>query len=122
MSGSIDDLATLDPTVLEELLASVEDDRAFVVDLVEAYLADGAEHVAQLSASGSGDLDAAVRPAHTLKSSSATVGARRLAETARTIEMAARDGSSGDVKTALDRLPSEWSETAAALRAWLASA
>ena len=42
-----------------------------------------------------GDAAAIVRPAHTLKSSSAALGALRLAQIAREIEMAGRAGDDG---------------------------
>ncbi len=115
--------ATLDTTVLDELLASVEGDRSFVVELVEAYLSDSAGHVDAIEAAvAAGDPDALVRPAHTLKSSSATLGASRLAVTARELEVAARSGSlAGGADDAAQRVRDEWSTTSDALRAWVAA-
>lgn len=114
--------AILDEEVLDELRASVEGDRAFVVELVEAYLSDGATHVAEVEAAVSaGDAAALVRPAHTLKSSSATVGALRLAGLARELEVLARSGAM-DAR-APERLPplrEAWEAAAAALRGWVA--
>lgn len=120
---STSDLAILDESVLDQLLASVEGDRAFVDDLVAAYLADSEAHVeAARQAVAAGDADALVRPAHTLKSSSATVGALRLSATARELEMAGRAGSVGpDVAAAVDRMDAEWASTGEVLRAWMAS-
>lgn len=116
------DTPTLDTAVLDELSASVDGDRTFVVELIEAYLADGAIHVAAIDAArASDDAEAMVRPAHTLKSSSATVGAARLAATSRELEMAGRSGSlSGAGEAAAARVASEWSATTDALRAWIA--
>ncbi len=117
------DRATLDEAVLDELLASVEGDRAFVVELIEAYLADSAGHVEAIGAAvTAGDAEALVRPAHTLKSSSATLGASQLAATARELEMAARDGSlAGAGEEAAKRVRDEWTTTSDALRAWVAA-
>jgi len=117
------DAPVLDESVLVELLASVEGDREFVVDLVEAYLADGVAHVASVQqAVAAGDADSLVRPAHTLKSSSATVGAAALSATARALEMAGRSGSLDSTVTELaERLDVQWGETMASLRAWLAA-
>lgn len=116
------DPAILDETVLEQLLDSVEGDRAFVKDLVGAYLSDGEGHVdAARRAIAAEDADALVRPAHTLKSSSATVGAMQLSATSRELEMAGRSGSIDAAVAALaDRLDSEWKATTEAIRAWMA--
>lgn len=115
------DAELLDEGVLDELRESVEGDRGFVVQLIEAYLSDGAEHLdGALAAIQAGDADALVRPAHTLKSSSATLGATRLAATARGLEMTARSGSlDATAAEAGRRLRSEWDATTAALRAWI---
>jgi HPt (histidine-containing phosphotransfer) domain-containing protein len=123
MSVNDPDARVLDGAVLDELRTSVEGDSAFVVDLVEAYLADGAQHVADVvTALEAVDAAALVRPAHTLKSSSATVGAMRLAGMARELEM---DGRAGTLEAASagERAASvraTWEEASAALRAWVA--
>jgi HPt (histidine-containing phosphotransfer) domain-containing protein len=116
------DLPTLDTSVLAELCRSVGDDRAFVDDLVETYLADGALQLADIESKlAQGDAAGAVRPAHTLKSSSATVGAMRLAARAAELERAGRsdllDGSSGDEH--VTDLRREWELAAAGLREWV---
>ena len=109
----------LDEAVLAELSASVQGDRAFVVELINAYLADGPEHVDAIEAAiAADDAAALVRPAHTLKSSSATVGAQRLAAASRELEMAGRAGSIGSASTATVR--ADWDAAVAALRAWVA--
>lgn len=115
--------AVLDESVLAQLLESVDRDRAFVVDLAEAYLADGARHLEAIRAAvDDSDADGLVRPAHTLKSSSATVGAMALSHTARELEMAGRSGSlDASIAVLVERLDREWSETATALRGWLAA-
>ncbi len=117
------DPTILDATVLEQLLASVEGDRAFVEDLVGAYLGDGEGHVdAARRAVTGGDADALVRPAHTLKSSSATVGAMQLSATSRELELAGRSGSLDATAAELaDRLATEWTATTEAIRAWMAA-
>jgi len=112
----------IDETVLDELKASVAGDIGFVRDLVETYVADSADQVAAIEAAlDSGDAAALVRPAHTLKSSSATLGATELAATARTLEMAARAGDlSGDeVGRASAAVRREWESATAALRTWV---
>ena len=109
----------LDEAVLAELSASVGGDRAFVLELVHAYLADGPAQVEAIEAAvAAEDAAALVRPAHTLKSSSATVGAQRLAAASRELEMAGRSGSVGLVSAA--QLRAEWEAAVAALDAWVA--
>lgn len=116
------ELPVLDETVLSELADSVGGDVSFVVELIEAYLADGATQVEAMTAAMDADrADALVRPAHTLKSSSATLGARRLAATSRTLEQAARSGSVNGSMSGVDAgaLRADWEAASAALRRWV---
>lgn len=113
----------IDETVLEELKASVAGDAAFVADLIEAYVSDSTIQVGAIEAAiGAGDAEALVRPAHTLKSSSATLGATGLSDTARTLEMAARAGDldDADARRAADTVHEQWEAAIAGLRAWQA--
>jgi len=117
---STDDTTTLDASVLAALSDSVGGDDAFVADLVETYLADGGVQLGAIDdAVRSSEAEALVRPAHTLKSSSRTVGANRLGELSRQIEMLGRSGSmTGAGELAADAR-TEWTDVEAALRAWL---
>lgn len=118
MSGA--DQPILDAGVLAELAESVGGDREFVVDLVETYLLDGATQLADIEAAfAARDAELIVRPAHTLKSSSATVGAMEVASLAREIELAGRSGAL-DVPPDIDApmLRAAWERASAALRAW----
>ena len=114
--------ASIDAAVLGELRESMGGDDEFVTELLETYLDDGAAQLAAIEAAlAAGDAAALVRPAHTLKSSSATVGAMRLAELCRGLEMTGRSGSIDE----LDRdgtvgdLRSEWQAVDGALRSWM---
>jgi HPt (histidine-containing phosphotransfer) domain-containing protein len=80
---------TLDARALEEVLTMAGGDRAFVIAVVEAYLSDSAANVAALRPASGADLE---RIAHTLKSTSASVGASALAAVCAQIEQAARAG------------------------------
>ena len=110
----------LDEAILAELSHSVEGDDAFVRELIDAYAADGASHLAAIESAGAGGV--LVRPAHTLKSSSATLGAPRVAAVARRLEMAGRSGTIDSDATAGDLaiVRSEWEAAVAALRGWIA--
>ena len=115
-----DDATTLDLTVLAALLDSVGGDEAFVADLVETYLSDGEDQLAAIAeAVRSGQAEGLVRDAHTLKSSSRTVGANRLGELSRQIEMLGRSGSTTGAAELAAQARAEWVDLVAALRAWL---
>jgi HPt (histidine-containing phosphotransfer) domain-containing protein len=112
----------LDESVLTDLKATTGDDPAFVRDLVETYLADAPVQLEGIDAAiAADDAEALIRPAHTLKSSSATVGAMRLAEVSRTLEMTGRSGAL-DASTGGNAASArtEWLSAEGALRAWLA--
>ena len=114
------EIPVLDAGVLDELVASVQGDRSFVVQLIEAYLTDGERQLQEIQAAvASGDVEGLVRPAHTLKSSSATVGAARLADLARSLEHSARDAHADDALGSAGMLPSAWADAAGALRSWI---
>ena len=87
----------IDPEAFERLREITGGDDAFLADLIDTYLEDGAQQVADLrSAAASNDIAAMVRPAHTLKSASDSIGARLLADRCRALEAAARDGAVAD--------------------------
>jgi HPt (histidine-containing phosphotransfer) domain-containing protein len=115
----------LDIEALDGLRASVEGDTAFVIELIDAFLADSAAQITAIEAAmAAGDADALVRPAHTLKSASATLGAARLSGTARTLEAAGRAGdlAGSDARAAADAIRTDWAAAASALRAWAEAA
>ena len=84
----------LDQGALDSLLTMVGDDPDFVDELVDAYLDDAPQQIAAIgAATNSGEPGDLVRPAHTLKGSSATLGARMVEAISRSIEERARAGS-----------------------------
>ncbi len=116
------DTPVLDTAILEDLAASVGGDREFVVDLIRTYLDDTEDQLAAMEAAfATNDPAALIRPAHTLKSSSATLGAKRLAERARTLEIAGRSERIDDESRAVgEKVQADWREAQTALRAWMA--
>ena len=97
----------------------------FLVDLIAVYLEDTPNRIAQMRESVDGsDTDTLIREAHTLKSSSAIVGAMRLSALAKQMEFAWRSGNFAgmaddvrpfedeyiQVKTALEALKSSPAE------------
>lgn len=115
------DVQVVDERILAEVMASTGDDIGFVRELIQTYLADTPVQFEAMTAAVEAD-DAAslVRPAHTLKSSSATVGAMRLSSVARELEMAGRSGSlDAAARAGLDAARAEWQAAADALDAYL---
>jgi HPt (histidine-containing phosphotransfer) domain-containing protein len=107
-----DDVAVLDANTLAELRESVGGDDAFIADLVATYCAEAPEHLAAMSAAAEArDAAAVVRPAHTLKSSSAALGALRLAQMAREIEMSGRNGQSEGLSEQVAAASATWQQT-----------
>jgi HPt (histidine-containing phosphotransfer) domain-containing protein len=113
-----DQIPLLDRGVLAELRASTGDDDDFVRELIEAYVAEAGGHLDGLAqASASGDVAAAVRPAHTLKSSSASIGAMRLAAICRAIEEAGRENRGDGLEDQVRDAEATWTATLEALQA-----
>ena len=81
---------TLNTHALDDVLAMAGGDRDFLVAVVEEYLADSTANVAALRTAAGPDLE---RVAHTLKSTSGSVGVLGLAAVCAEIEQAARSGA-----------------------------
>ena len=109
---NLDGAPLLDGAVLAELRDATGGDEEFIVDLVETYVTEGAANLdGILSAAAAGDPAAIVRPAHTLKSSSASLGAMRLSAIARALEEAGRAGRSDGLAEDAELARSTWLET-----------
>jgi HPt (histidine-containing phosphotransfer) domain-containing protein len=113
-----DELPILDASGLAELRASVGDDDAFVRDLIGTFLAEEPVNLDLVAAAAArGDAEAIVRPAHTLKSSAAAIGAARLSTICRQIEFAGREGRTADLAPLTEQARAAWAATVEALRA-----
>jgi len=114
----MDDLPILDDGVLAALREQTGDDQDFMRELVEAYVAEATGYLeAMVGAVSSGDVAAIVRPAHTLKSSSATLGAMRLPAISRRIEEAGREGHGAGLDGDVELAQVTWAATLQALAA-----
>ena len=89
---------TFDPQVLDtEVIEGLrelggEEDPGLLLELVEMFLDDAPNRLREMEESlSSGDLDTMRRAAHTLKSSSANMGAVLLCQICKDMEQAARD-------------------------------
>jgi HPt (histidine-containing phosphotransfer) domain-containing protein len=77
----------VDPETFAALSQATGDDPAFLAELIDTYLADAPSLLAAMRhALATGDTTALYRAAHTLKSSSAALGAESLASLCRRLE------------------------------------
>ena len=95
---SLDQINDLDPNQNGELLNSIIDTYCENAEVLMLELIEAARER---------DLQAAVRAAHSLKSSSANVGAQRLAELCRSME---QQGRNGDISAVLQNVDPAWNE------------
>jgi HPt (histidine-containing phosphotransfer) domain-containing protein len=104
----------LDTGVIGDLIDVMGDE---FTDLVRVYLEDTPKAVAVLeSAAARGDRDGIIAPSHSLKSTSANLGAIRLAELAKRLEHGARSGElGGDPQMLVAELKREYQQVAVAL-------
>ena len=90
----------------------------FLVDLIAVYLEDTPNRIAQMrGAVGGGETDTLIREAHTLKSSSANVGAMRLSALAKQMEFDWRSGDFVGMADDVRRFEDEFIQVKAALEA-----
>lgn len=117
MTNDVRDAPILDVGVVDELRESTGGDDEFVRDLIATYIEEGAAMLDGMAdAARAADAPAMVRPAHTLKSSSASIGAMRLAAICRELEAAGREGRADAFVDLTDLARSTWNETLITLR------
>lgn len=117
-SGDVLDVAALDK--LRQL--DPEGRAGILVRVLRTYESSLQKLMAQLAAArATHDLDGLRHVAHTLRSSSASVGALALSLRCGEVESAIREGRTGGLDPALDALAAEGARAATAVRAMLAS-
>ena len=108
----------IDDAAFAQTLEMVGGDLGFVGQLVDEYRADGVSRVADMrTALAAGAGEDLRRAAHTLKGSSASLGANSLAAACREVEVAAREGRLDDLGPRVDAIASEFDAVVAALEA-----
>jgi len=86
----------IDRAALNDLLATTGNDSTFLVELIDSYLEDAVEQLAAMwRAVNDADAERLRRAAHSLKSTSASLGARKLAGLCQQVEQHAREGTLG---------------------------
>jgi two-component system, sensor histidine kinase and response regulator len=87
----------IDAATFANLVEMTGGELDFVDDLVDTYLADGAQQIAAMRAAvDSGDVSGLTRAAHSLKSGSLNVGALELGSECRELEELGRAGGTPD--------------------------
>lgn len=108
----------LDPSALTHLLDITGGDLAFVDELIDTFFDDATVQLdAMREAAASGDPAAMIRPAHSLKSTSANVGATTLADLCRSLEADGRSGAIADAPSRVGDCEAAFAEVRAALLA-----
>jgi HPt (histidine-containing phosphotransfer) domain-containing protein len=98
----------LEREALNELLAMTGGDATLFVELLDTFLTDADQYLGELDAAlTAGDHAALQRPAHSLKSNALNVGATRLAELSRSLELEARTGSVASADDRVDAVRDE---------------
>lgn len=99
-----------------------DDDPGLLAELIELYLEDAGTRVRILKDAGAGgDLEAASRAAHALKSASANIGALRFSEMCREIEASANSGGSDELADLVKRSSVMYAEVESVLAVLLES-
>lgn len=113
------DQPLLNPEAIATLRSLNPDDGdAFLKELIDIYLQDTPERIAEIAtALGKLDAPAVMRAAHSVKGSSSNFGATQLAEIAHTLELQGKAGDLTASPAALAALQAEYTRVAAALAA-----
>jgi HPt (histidine-containing phosphotransfer) domain-containing protein len=109
----------LDAEVLNDLRAlGGEDEPGLLTELIDIFLADAPKRLQEISTGlGANDLKTVERAAHTLKSSSANIGAIGLSKLCKEMEEIARERKLESMPSLLTRSTRAMSEVESALRA-----
>ena len=83
----------VEPAALDAMLEMVGGDVEFLDELVDTFLEDAVTQLRAMRAAAVADADSLVRPAHSMKTNSANMGAMVLAQLCRDLEARARSGS-----------------------------
>jgi HPt (histidine-containing phosphotransfer) domain-containing protein len=108
--GHLDnDVRALDPVAVRALYELLGGDREALVELVDSFVDEAPERLAELRR-GAEQGDAALlgRAAHTLKSDGSTFGAVELASLCRRLEVAARANELAGSADLVDRVEAQW--------------
>jgi len=107
----------IDEAAFRNLVEMTGGDLAFVDELVDTWVDEGARLVERLrTAAATGSTDVLMRAAHSLKSSSLNVGALALGEQCRRLEADARDGGVPDARGRAEEIAAAFADAREAFR------
>lgn len=111
--------SVIDPQAIENLRAlNPGDNDEFLREIAGIFFEDTPQRIAELDLSArTGDVSRFVRAAHSIKGSSANIGATFLRAAAEQLEHQSRTQGLGDVAALVEKVKTEFSRTEAALRA-----
>jgi histidine phosphotransfer protein HptB len=99
----------LDTDAINALIELVGDDRDALAEIIDAFVEEAPERLAELREGiAAGDATLVGRAAHTLKSNARTFGATTLAALCEEIETAARSGDLGPASAGVDEVDAAW--------------
>jgi HPt (histidine-containing phosphotransfer) domain-containing protein len=99
----------LDNDATNALIELVGEDREALAEIVDAFLEEAPQRLAELRRGiESGDAALVGRAAHTLKANARTFGAAQLALLSEEVETAARTGDLAPASAHIDELDEEW--------------
>ncbi len=107
LHGAGDGATSIDTAVVDSLTSTMGS--PFIAELIDTFGEDARELIAALRRGlADGDVDVFRRAAHSLKSTSETLGATRLAAMAKELEAMARAGNIDGTQDRIDRLAAEY--------------
>ena len=107
----------VDRAVLDSLLQMVNQDTAFLNEMIDEYFADTPKQLAVMQqAAASGNAAELRRAAHTMKSNSANFGATRLAQMCKELEDLGKSGVLDGSVEKLARIEAEYEQVRHALQ------
>lgn len=113
-------MPAIDPAAIEQLGELIGGDRASLRELVETFIEEGAEILAEMTqALPSSDTDSLRRGAHSLKSSAQDFGAGEVASQAAGLEARAAAAWPETAASDVSELSAAFSEAQTELSAWL---
>lgn len=117
LAGNV--MASIEKEIIDKAMDWVADyGEEFLIELIDVYLDDTPVRLAQLrQALDGGDTETVTREAHTLKSSSANVGAMTLSAVARQVELAGRNGQLESLSAEVSRLSDVFARVKSTLEA-----
>ena len=115
-------MSTIDPQAIEELRSLNPEDDSFLRDLIQIYLEDSPQRIAEIEQSlADNDAERLTRAAHSLKGSSANFGATELRAVSEQIEKLGRQQALGMVPAQMANLKAAYAQVKADLEALMSA-